>query len=203
MFLFQSWSTSCFGYIVFFSWIVLSVVHQQLDIQTCLKTKYTFHIQTGNWISFFRISFITTTLYSYAIDVPLKSSQVQQNESSYSKSISTGRSTEPSQHKSILPLPKVEFLVSWTTDTGSIGYPLFRFGMGCEGGLRLRTGVVILSRSRSLNVLASYSKTQGVTQVQAARRLTALLLHIWIGWFIMVILQGWFSGVPGRWVDGG
>ena len=26
------------------------------------------------------------------------------------------------------------FVVSWITDTGSKGYPLFRFGMGREGG---------------------------------------------------------------------
>ena len=27
-----------------------------------------------------------------------------------------------------------KLVVSWITDTGSKGDPLFRFGMGCEGG---------------------------------------------------------------------
>ena len=35
-------------------------------------------------------------------------------------------------------------------------------------------------------VLASNTETQGVTHIQAARRLKALLLHVWIEWFIMV-----------------
>ena len=69
-----------------------------------------------------------------------------------------------------------------------------------EAGKRLPWGT---SSKLEIYVLASITETQGVTQVQAARRLTALLLHVWIRWFVMVILQGWFSGVPGRWVDGG
>ena len=32
------------------------------------------------------------------------------------------------------------------------------------------------------------------TQVQAARRLKALLLHVWIEWFIMVWLTRWILG---------
>ena len=35
---------------------------------------------------------------------------------------------------SACPLPGAPDVVSWITDTGSKGYPLFRFGMGREGG---------------------------------------------------------------------
>ena len=72
-------------------------------------------------------------------------------------------------------------------DTESKGYPLFRFGTGREGGWERPTSERTSLRP-PIYVIASNTETQGVTQVQAARRLKSLLLHVWIEWFTMVWL---------------
>ena len=41
---------------------------------------------------------------------------------------------EKDETSACTPLPGVPDVVSWITDTGSKGYPLFKFGMGHEGG---------------------------------------------------------------------
>ena len=41
---------------------------------------------------------------------------------------------EEDENQRLRPLPGAPDVVSWITDTGSKGYPLFRFGMGREGG---------------------------------------------------------------------
>ena len=73
--------------------------------------------------------------------------------------------------------------MSRKSDTGSKGYTLFRFSMGHEGGYRSLhpEGVRrwLARKNRETN-------TQQSTQVQAAQRLTALLLHVWID-VIMVV----------------
>ena len=78
-------------------------------------------------------------------------------------------------------------VVSWFTDTGSKGYPLFRFGTGREGGWVTSSARRTSSRP-PIYVLASNTGHNEFTQVQAALRVTTLLLHVWIEWFIMLKL---------------
>ena len=52
-------------------------------------------------------------------------------------------------------------VVSWITDTGSKGYPLFRFGTGREGGWETPTSERTSSRP-PIYVLASNTGTQRV-----------------------------------------
>ena len=87
------------------------------------------------------------------------------------------------------PLPGAPDVVSWITDIGSKGSPLFRFGTGCEGGWETPTSGRTSSRP-PIYILASNIETQ----VQAARRLKALLLHVWIEWIIMVWLTEVVAG---------
>ena len=74
--------------------------------------------------------------------------------------------------------------MSWITDTGSKGYPLFRFGTGREVRKHLPWEYLV-KFFRSMCKQATQGHKE-FTQVQAARRLTALLLHVRIDWFIMV-----------------
>ena len=65
-----------------------------------------------------------------------------------------------------------------------------------EAGKRLPPGECHLS-SRSTYKHAS-QRHKEFTQVQAPRRLTTLLLHVWIEWYIMVSLTGVVAGAnPG------
>ena len=91
-------------------------------------------------------------------------------------------------------------VVSRRTDIGNEGHPLCRFGRGAkEAGRRLPEKYRRRALRHSLSVyVESKQGTQRSTQVQAARRLTALLLHVWIDGGIMVWLQ-WSPGeVPGK-----
>ena len=87
--------------------------------------------------------------------------------------------------------------MSWITDTGSKGYPFLGSVWGVEeAGKRLPAG------ERHLSLRSTYKhapqRHKEFTQVQAARRLTALLLHVWIEWYIMVRLTGVVAGAnPG------
>ena len=66
-------------------------------------------------------------------------------------------------------------VVSRKSDTGSKGYPLFRFGTGREGGCRSLHPEGV---RRWLACRNKETNTHRSTQVQATRRLTALLLHV-------------------------
>ena len=74
-------------------------------------------------------------------------------------------------------------VVSRKSDTGSKGYPLFRFDTGREGGCRSLHPEGVRRRLACRN---KETTTQRSTQVQATRRLTALLLHVWTD-VIMVV----------------
>ena len=52
-------------------------------------------------------------------------------------------------------------VVSWITDTGSKGYPLFRFGMGREGGWEMSSAEGTSSQLK-IYVQACTTETQGV-----------------------------------------
>ena len=82
-------------------------------------------------------------------------------------------------------------VVSRMTDTGSKGYPLFRFGTGRKGGWKTSSPGRCSPSFFGGGGKQTSTKTQGVTQVQAAQRLKALLLHVWIDVFIME----WFTRV--------
>ena len=85
----------------------------------------------------------------------------------------------------------------WITDTGSKGYPLFRFGTGREGGWKTPSPGVPRQALRSTFKQATQGRRE-FTQVQSARRLKALLLHVWIEWIIVVWLTRVVMGVnPG------
>ena len=67
-----------------------------------------------------------------------------------------------------------------------------------EGGWETSFEGGTLSKLK-IYVQACTAETQGVYPVQAARRLTALLLHVWIEWYIMVRLYRVGCGCePGR-----
>ena len=84
--------------------------------------------------------------------------------------------------------------MSQITDTGNKGYPLFRFGMGRKGGWKMPSLGVPRQALRSMYEQATQGRRE-FTQVQAARRLKALLLHVWIKWISMVWLIKMVTGV--------
>ena len=66
-------------------------------------------------------------------------------------------------------------------------YPIFRFGTGREGGWKTPSPGVPCQALRSTNKQATQGHGE-FTQVQDARRLNSLLLHVWIEWIILVWL---------------
>ena len=80
------------------------------------------------------------------------------------------------------------------SDTESKGYPLFRFGTGAKEAVDLFTRREFVGGQCVENKETS---THRSTQVQAVRRLTALLLYIWID-VIMVASYKWCSELGTR-----
>ena len=76
-------------------------------------------------------------------------------------------------------------VVSWFTDTGSKGYPLLGLARGVKEARKHLPREYLAKFFRSTCKQATRGH-KDFTQVQAARRRTALLLHVWIDWFIMV-----------------
>ena len=78
--------------------------------------------------------------------------------------------------------------------TPGVKDPLFRFGTGREGGWKTPSLGVPRQAFRSTYKQAIQGHKE-FTHIQAARRLKALLLHVWIEWIIMVWLTRMVSGV--------
>ena len=96
------------------------------------------------------------------------------------------------------PLPGAPDVMSRKSDTVSKGYPLLGSAQGAKEAIDLFTRRQFVEDQRMENRKTS---THRSTQVQAARRLTALLMHVWID-VIMVASYKWCSEL-GTWLGGG
>ena len=83
-------------------------------------------------------------------------------------------------------------VVSRKSDTGSKGYPFLGSAQGAKEAVDLFTRRRIVGGERDEHEGKRQTRTRRSTQVQAARRLTALLLHVWID-VIIVASYKWCS----------
>ena len=79
----------------------------------------------------------------------------------------------------------VDNVVSRQTDTGGKGYPFLGSAQGVKEAGRRPTRVNHVELSDP-SFKQTTQRRREFTQVQAVRRLKALLLHVWIEMFIMV-----------------
>ena len=89
------------------------------------------------------------------------------------------------------PLPGALDVVSRKSYTGSKGYPFLGSARGAKEAVDLFTRRKIVGDERGRRKRNKHTKTQRSTQVQAARRQTALLLHVWID----IIMLDSYKGV--------
>ena len=92
------------------------------------------------------------------------------------------------------PLPGAPDVVSRKSDTRSKGYPFLGSKQGVKEAVDLFTRREFVGGQRVENRETS---TQRSTQVQAVRRITALLLHVWI-YVVLVAGYKWCSELGTR-----